>query len=123
MLDKSDNIGKQALPAAAPPKDETALIEKCLDELSLRPTVLVAQSEESIKMIDQRSIDLKKAIKNLHLLISLAKQGIHRAVICSNGDGSLLAESIHADDRLELNFLDEQLPMGTAGCIRDAASD
>ena len=57
-----------------------------------------------------------------HLLFSLAKQGIDRAVICSNGDGSLLAESIHTDNRLELKFLDEQLPSGTAGCIRDAAS-
>ena len=55
-----------------------------------------------------------------HLLISLADQGIKQAVICSNGDGSLLAESIHADNRLELNFLDEQMPSGTAGCIRDA---
>ncbi|MGB2809071.1 MAG: exosortase [Sedimentisphaerales bacterium] len=56
-----------------------------------------------------------------HLLFSLAKQGRERAVICSNGDGLLLAESIHADKRLELKFLDEQLPSGTAGCIRDAA--
>jgi len=67
MLDKSDNIGKQALPTAAPPKDETALIEKRLDDLSFRLTVLVAQSEESIKMVDQRSIDLRKVIRNLHL--------------------------------------------------------
>jgi len=55
-----------------------------------------------------------------HLLISLAKQGISKAVICSNGDGSLLAESIHADNRLELKFLNEQMPSGTAGCVRDA---
>ena len=56
-----------------------------------------------------------------HLLVHLVKQGIGRAVICSNGDGSLLTDSIHADNRLELKFLDEQLPSGTAGCIRDAA--
>jgi len=55
------------------------------------------------------------------LLTSLADQGIKQATICSNGEGSLLEESIHADDRLELNFLDEPLPAGTAGCIRDAA--
>ena len=55
-----------------------------------------------------------------HLLAHLVKQGIDRAVICSNS-GSSLAESIHADNRLELKFLDEQLPSGTAGCIRDAA--
>jgi len=33
----------------------------------------------------------------------------------------LLADSIHANNRLELKLLDEQLPSGTAGCIRDAA--
>ena len=42
-----------------------------------------------------------------HLLVHLVKQGIDRAVICSNGDGSLLAESIYANNRLELKFLDE----------------
>ncbi|MFH1883393.1 MAG: exosortase [Planctomycetota bacterium] len=58
-----------------------------------------------------------------HLLTSLANQGIKQATICSNFAGSLLEESIHADNRLELNFLDESLPVGTAGCIRDAAVD
>ena len=58
-----------------------------------------------------------------HLLTSLADQGIKHATICSNGDSPLPAESIHADSRLELNFIDEPLPVGTAGCIRDAASD
>ena len=58
-----------------------------------------------------------------HLLTSLADQGIKQATICSNGDVSLLAESIRADDRLELSFLDEPLPAGTAGCIRDATDD
>jgi len=58
-----------------------------------------------------------------HLLTSLADQGIKQATICYNGDVSLLAESIHADDRLELSFLDEPLPAGTAGCIRDATDD
>ncbi|MHC4461906.1 MAG: exosortase [Planctomycetota bacterium] len=58
-----------------------------------------------------------------HLLRHLSRQGIKEAVICSSGDGSLLTESIHANNRLELEFLDELLPVGTAGCIRDAASD
>ena len=57
------------------------------------------------------------------LLISLADQGIKQAVICSNGDSALLAESIHADNRLELKALNEPLPVGTAGCIRDAVGD
>ena len=58
-----------------------------------------------------------------HLLTSLANQGIKQVTICSNFAGSLLEESIHAENRLELNFLDESLPVGTAGCIRDAAGD
>jgi len=57
-----------------------------------------------------------------HLLVHLVKQGIGRAVICSNGYGSLLTESIHDNNRLELKFVDEHLPSGTAGCVRDAAS-
>ena len=54
------------------------------------------------------------------LLVHLSKQGIKQATICSNGDGSMLTESIHANNRLELKFLDERLPSGTAGCVRDA---
>ena len=57
------------------------------------------------------------------LLTHLANQGIKQAIVCSNGDGSLLAESIQADNCLELKFLNEQLPIGTAGCIRDSAND
>lgn len=56
------------------------------------------------------------------LVNSLADQGIKQATICSNGDGPLLEESIHVDARMELEFLDEPLPVGTAGCIRDAAN-
>jgi len=55
------------------------------------------------------------------LLSHLADQGIRQAVICCNGERQLLAESIRADDRLELEFYDELLPVGTAGCIRDSA--
>lgn len=55
------------------------------------------------------------------LLASLADQGIRRAVVCSNGQGQMLAETINADERLKLTFYDELLPDGTAGCIRDAA--
>ncbi|MFZ2147119.1 MAG: exosortase [Sedimentisphaerales bacterium] len=58
-----------------------------------------------------------------HLLTSLANQGIKQATICSSFDNSLLEESIHVDNRMEVNFLDESLPVGAAGCIRDAAGD
>ena len=58
-----------------------------------------------------------------HLLDRLANQGINQVVICSNGDGSLLEKSIHTNHHLDVEFLNERLPVGTAGCIRDAAGD
>ena len=54
------------------------------------------------------------------LLQHLLRQGIRKAVICSNANSVLLKESIHVDNRLELKFLNEQQPKGTAGCVRDA---
>ncbi len=58
-----------------------------------------------------------------HLLNSLANQGLEQFVICSNGDGSLLKDSIDVDNHLDVNFIGEQLPAGTAGAIRIAAGD
>jgi len=57
------------------------------------------------------------------LLISLANQGIRQVTICSNSNSSLLKRSVKVDKRLQVKFLDEQLPIGTAGCIRDVADD
>ncbi len=57
-----------------------------------------------------------------HLLCHLANQGIKQATVCSNGDALLLKESIAAANLMQLNFLDEPLPVGTAGCIRDASN-
>jgi exosortase len=57
------------------------------------------------------------------LLIHLADQGIKQAVVCGSGVSSLPADKNLGDDRLELTFLDESLPLGTAGCIREAVSD
>jgi exosortase len=57
------------------------------------------------------------------LLFHLADQGIKQAVICCDEDGLSLNNSICPDSRLKLTFLNEPLPVGTAGCIRDAASE
>jgi exosortase len=54
------------------------------------------------------------------LLTSLADQGAKRVVVCHEGEGSL-AESIRADSRLDVKFLNESLPAGTAGSLRNAA--
>ena len=57
------------------------------------------------------------------LLGHLADQGIKQAVVCGSGASSLLDKRNLADDRLVLSFFDEELPVGTAGCIREAVSD
>lgn len=57
------------------------------------------------------------------LLGHLADQGIKQAVICGSGASSLLDKRNPTDDRLALSFFDETLPVGTAGCIREALSD
>jgi len=56
-----------------------------------------------------------------HLLSHLANQGIKKVSICHSFDDMSLRESIQADPRLEIKFLDEPLPVGPGGCIRDAA--
>lgn len=56
-----------------------------------------------------------------NVLVHLANQGIRQVTICHSGDDMLLNESIHTDTRLELKFLAEPLPVGPAGCIRDAS--
>ncbi len=58
-----------------------------------------------------------------HLLDHLANQGINRVVICSNGDGLLLEKSIRDNHLLDVKFINERLPVGTAGAIRDAADN
>jgi len=57
------------------------------------------------------------------LLNHLVDQGIKKAVICGSGASSLLEKRDITDDRLALSFVDEELPVGTAGCIRDAVVD
>lgn len=56
------------------------------------------------------------------LLEHLSAQSAKKAVICSNGDAGLIQSQLAVPDRLEVSFLDEALPAGTAGCIRGAIS-
>ena len=58
-----------------------------------------------------------------HLLRELKRQGINRAVICSAGDNVQLRKTIDGRLDMRLSFLNETLPLGTAGCLRKAASD
>jgi exosortase len=58
------------------------------------------------------------------LLTFLASQEIKQVTVFAAGGTSLsLQQSIHIDSRLNVKFLEESLPVGTAGCIRDAAGD
>ena len=57
------------------------------------------------------------------LLSHLVDQGIKEAVICGSGASSLVDKMNITDNRLALSIFDETLPMGTAGCIREAAGD
>lgn len=54
------------------------------------------------------------------LLRHLSHQGVKQAVICSSGDSELLQKSIDKVNSMQIKFLDSLLPVGTAGCIRDA---
>ena len=57
----------------------------------------------------------------VRMLTNLANQGLTRAVICCNDQASLLRECVAAQNSIDLTIIDEPLPRGTAGCIRDAA--
>ncbi|MBN2457235.1 MAG: NDP-sugar synthase [Sedimentisphaerales bacterium] len=54
------------------------------------------------------------------LLHHLDTQGLTEAVVCSSGNAALLQKHNTITKSIRLSFLDEQLPSGTAGCIRDA---
>ncbi len=54
------------------------------------------------------------------LLDSLSEQGLKQAIICSYDDPTSLKESLKNYHGMQLEFLEEKLPMGTAGCIRYA---
>jgi exosortase len=58
------------------------------------------------------------------LLVHLANQGVRHVTICSSGDSSLLKKAVDIENirTLDVRFLDEPLPVGTAGSIRDAVN-
>lgn len=56
------------------------------------------------------------------LLRHLSRQEIDKAVICSCGNALQLQKNIDGIDTMQLEFLNEPMPVGTAGCIRDAAN-
>ena len=55
-----------------------------------------------------------------HLLRHLSREGIKRAVVCSSGGVEVLKNTIGSVNSMQVDFLDESLPVGSAGCIRKA---
>ncbi len=58
-----------------------------------------------------------------HLIEFLSAAGITDAVICSNSDTPIIRNCINQPGSMDLKFMNESLPAGTAGCIRDATQD
>jgi exosortase len=54
------------------------------------------------------------------LIKKLANLPVRKTVICCNGNKSIFQKTIAGSDSMELLFLDEKMPFGTAGCIREA---
>jgi exosortase len=59
---------------------------------------------------------LQRVLKNL------AGQDVTEVVVCSDDDISILRRSVSVPHGISVRFLDEDLPLGTAGCIRRAAN-
>lgn len=57
------------------------------------------------------------------LLQHLYSQGIGRAVVCCREEKTQLQASICGPDNMKLDFLDELMPLGTAGSIRRAVTN
>ncbi|MDO8303827.1 MAG: exosortase [Sedimentisphaerales bacterium] len=59
----------------------------------------------------------------LRLLSYLAQEGLHHAVICGGQNTAMYRDAVVVKMGIDISFLREPLPVGTAGCIRDAAGD
>jgi len=53
----------------------------------------------------------------------LSLEGITKVTICFNGDKKQLQDILTDVGQIEIEFLEEDIPLGTAGCLRDTAVD
>jgi NDP-sugar pyrophosphorylase family protein len=60
-----------------------------------------------------------------HVLSWLARAGVRRAVVCTNGHASEMRRVIGqgASRQIEIEYRDETMPRGPAGCVRDALGE
>ena len=56
-----------------------------------------------------------------HLIEYIATQGVRRFVLCCEHEAGKIRESLDLPDYLDVQCIEETMPRGTAGCIRDAA--
>lgn len=57
------------------------------------------------------------------LLHNLWRQGVKKTVICPNTNAAVIKNNISKPELMDVEYLEEEFPAGTAGCIRDAARD
>jgi exosortase len=57
------------------------------------------------------------------LIEDISNQGIKKFVICYDGTGQEIRQTLDINSGLDVRFLDESLPRGPAGCVLDAARD
>jgi exosortase len=56
-----------------------------------------------------------------HLVDHIASQGVRRFVLCCENTASQIRQTLQIPAHLDVRFIEETMPRGTAGCIRDAA--
>ncbi|OPX90616.1 MAG: Bifunctional protein GlmU [Pelotomaculum sp. PtaB.Bin104] len=56
-----------------------------------------------------------------HLIEHIACQGVRRFVLCCETESKHIRNSLMLPDYLDVRCIEETMPRGTAGCIRDAA--
>lgn len=56
-----------------------------------------------------------------HLIEIIADQGVRRFVLCCENRADQVRQTLHLPAHLDVRFLEETMPRGTAGCLRDAA--
>ena len=56
-----------------------------------------------------------------HLIDHISSQGVRRFVLCCENRAEQTRQTLHIPAHLDVRFIEEKMPRGTAGCIRDAA--
>ena len=56
-----------------------------------------------------------------HLIEQIAAQGVRRFVLCCENRADQIRQTLRLPAHLDVRFIEETMPRGTAGCLRDAA--